>query len=73
MAKIRRPRIVERYLVGRAECMFRPCEAEAVCMVAIPWETYGSPPEYQGTEGETVFPMCEVHAQRARRGGDTPG
>lgn len=65
MSKLRRPRIVERLLVGRDECMYRPCECEAVCLVAIPWETYGGPPDYQGTKGESVEPMCQEHAARS--------
>lgn len=68
MRRRRKPHIVEQFLVGRDECMYRPCEAEAVYMVAIPWETYGGPPDYRGTEGETAFPMCRTHAERTITG-----
>jgi len=45
-------------------CTRRPCYDVARYLVAIPYETFGAPPEYRGTRGHQLLCMCPRHAEK---------
>lgn len=54
--------IAERLLFGPWTCGIGGCNRDGVCQVALPYITFGGPPDYQGTEGFAIVAMCEEHA-----------